>query len=105
MQAVFQLSGFQFSVEEGEVLKVPRQKTKVGDLFDIDNILLVKDKKTTTVGTPTVEGVTIKAELLSNGRADKITVFKFKRRIKYRRTKGHSQDYSEIKIKKIVVPN
>jgi len=105
MQAVFQLSGFQFDVEEGEVLKVPRQKAKVGDSFDIDEILLVKDKETTTIGTPTVEGAKIEAVLLGNGRSDKVTVFKFKRRTKYRRTTGHSQDYSEIKIKKIVIPN
>ena len=105
MQAVFQLSGFQFNVEDGEVLKVPRQKAKVGDSFDIDEILMVKGKKTTLVGTPTVDGAKIEAVLLGNGRSDKVTVFKFKRRTKYRRTTGHSQDYSEIKIKKIVAPN
>ena len=104
MQAVFQLSGFQFSAEEGEVLRVPKQKVSVGDSFDIEEILLLKDKKTTTVGTPTVEGARIEAELLSNGKADKITVYKFKRRTKYRRTRGHRQDYSEIKIKKIASP-
>ena len=105
MQATFELSGFQFNVEEGEVLKVPRQKTEVGNSFDINEILLVKDKETTLVGTPTVEGAKIEAELISNGRSDKVTVFKFKRRTKYRRTTGHTQDYSEIKIKKIVTPN
>ena len=105
MQAVFQLSGFQFSAEEGEVLRVPRQKIKVGASFEISDVLLVKGKKTTAVGTPTVEGASVQAKLLSNGRADKVTVFKFKRRTKYRRTKGHSQDYSEIKIKKIVAPS
>ena len=104
MQAVFELSGFQFAVEEGEVLRVPRQKANIGDSFDINDILLVKGKDTTTVGTPTVEGAKIEAKLLGNGRSDKVTVFKFKRRTKYRRTKGHSQDYSEIEISKIVSP-
>jgi len=105
MQAVFQLSGFQFSAREGEVLKVPRQKVGVGESFEIDQILMLKDKDAATVGTPTVDGAKIKAELLSNGRGDKVTVFKFKRRTKYRRTQGHRQDYSEIKIKKIVKPS
>lgn len=105
MQATFELSGFQFVAEEGEVLKVPRQKTEVGASFDIDEILLVKDKENTTIGTPTVEGAKIEAELVGNGRFDKVTVFKFKRRTKYRRTTGHVQDYSEIKIKKIVISN
>ena len=105
MQAVFQLSGFQFSAEEGEVLRVPRQKAAVGDSFDIEEVLLLKDKDTTSIGTPIVEGAKIEAELLANGAADKVTVFKFKRRIKYRRTLGHRQDYSEIRIKKIVSPD
>ena len=104
MQAVFQLSGFQYTAEVGDILRVPRQKHKVGDSFDIEEILLLKDKDTTTVGTPTVAGAKVKAELLASEKADKVTVFKFKRRIKYRRTRGHRQDYSEIKIKKIVSP-
>lgn len=104
MQAVFELSGYQFDATEGDVLKVPRQKAEVGSSFDIDEVLLVKDKDNTLIGTPTVEGAKIKAELVDNGRFDKVTVFKFKRRTKYRKTTGHVQDYSEIKIKKIVIP-
>ncbi len=104
MQAVFQLSGFQFNAEEGDVLRVPKQKVESGNSFDIEEVLLLKDKKTTTIGTPTVDGAKIEAEVLGGGREDKVTVYKFKRRTKYRRTQGHRQDYSEIKIKKIVSP-
>ncbi|MEW5795370.1 MAG: 50S ribosomal protein L21 [Candidatus Zixiibacteriota bacterium] len=105
MQAVFQLSGFQFSAQEGDTLRVPRQKVEVGQAFEIDHVLLVKDKETALIGTPTVAGAHIEAELLANGRGDKVIVYKFKRRTKYRRTRGHRQDYSEIKIKKIVAPH
>lgn len=104
MQAVFQLSGFQFSAAKGDVLRVPLQSAKVGSSFDIDEVLLLKDKTTTTVGTPIVEGAKIRAKLLAHGKDDKVTVYKFKRRTKYRRNVGHRQDFSEIKIEKIVVP-
>ncbi|MBU0983217.1 MAG: 50S ribosomal protein L21 [candidate division Zixibacteria bacterium] len=104
MYAVFQLAGFQFRAEEGSVLRVPKQEAAVGTKVDLTDVLLVKDGETTTIGTPTVDGAKIEAEVVSNGLADKVLVFKFKRRTKYRRTQGHRQPYSEIKIKKIVSP-
>lgn len=104
MYAVFQLSGFQYNAEEGAVLRVPSQDTKPGETFDIPDVLLIKDKDTTMIGTPTVEGASIQAELIDSNRADKVIVYKFKRRTKYRRTKGHRQDYSDIKIIKIIAP-
>ena len=105
MQAVFQLSGFQFTASEGDTLRVPLQKTAVGQTFDIGEILLLKEKDTTVVGTPTVAGASIKAELVANGKSEKVTVYKYKKRTKYRRTRGHRQDYSDIKILKVVSPS
>jgi large subunit ribosomal protein L21 len=105
MQAIFQLSGFQYSAQEGDTLKVPLQKVEVGAAFDIEQVLMLKDEETTVVGTPTVAGASVKAELVSNGKYDKILIYKYKRRTKYRRTQGHRQDYSEIKITKIVAPH
>ena len=105
MQAYFQLSGCQFRAEEGDVIQVPLQKAEVGATLDIEDILLLKDKDTTTIGTPTVAGAKIEAELLGSVQGDKVRVYKFKRRTKYRKTQGHRQVYSEIKIRKIVSPN
>ena len=102
MYAVFQLSGFQYTVEEGEVIKVPLQEAKIGDKFDINEILLVKNSDEATVGTPFVENAKIEAEVLNQGKDDKVLIYKYKRRTKYRRTQGHRQDYTEIKINKIV---
>ncbi len=104
MYAVFQLSGFQFSAEEGAVVNVPRQTTAAGESFDIDNVLLVKGSDSTAVGTPTIEGAKIEAEVIGHKLDDKVLVYKYKRRTKYRRTQGHRQGYSQIKIKKIVAP-
>jgi large subunit ribosomal protein L21 len=105
MQAYFQLSGCQFRAEEGDVLQVPLQKIDVGGSFDIEDILLLKNDDITMIGTPTVPGARVQAELLANFQDDKVRVFKFKRRTKYRKTQGHRQVYSEIKIRKIISPN
>ncbi len=104
MYAVFQLAGFQYSAEEGTVLKVPRQTAEDGSQIDIGEVLMINDGEKSLVGTPFVENAKIEAEVLSHGKADKVLVFKFKRRKKYRRTAGHRQDYSEIKINKIISP-
>ncbi len=103
MYAVFEVSGFQYNAEEGAVLTVPRQKTAVGETFEIPDVLLVKDNDTTHIGTPLVEGAKVEAEVLANDKADKVLIYKYKRRTKYRRTQGHRQDQTRIKVKKIVV--
>lgn len=102
MYAVFQLSGFQYTVEEGEVIKVPLQDAKQGDKFDINEVLLVKNDNEAQVGTPFVENAKIEAEVLGQGKDDKVLIYKYKRRTKYRKSQGHRQDFSEIKINKIV---
>ena len=104
MYAVFKLAGIQFSAEEGEVIKVPLQNAPQGDKIDITDVMLVKDKGNTLVGTPYVPDAKIQAEILGHGKDDKVLVYKYKRRTKYRRTQGHRQNYSEIKINKIVAP-
>jgi large subunit ribosomal protein L21 len=104
MYAVFQLAGFQYSAEEGEVVRVPYQETDQGAKFDINEVLLVKDGDKSLVGNPFVADAKIEAELMGSGRADKVLIYKYKRRTKYRRRQGHRQSYSEIRINKIVAP-
>ncbi len=93
--AIIKTGGKQFSVEAGQTLRVPTLDKKEGDTIDVDT-LLVTDGKDVKLGA-----ATIKATVVGHGRADKIIVFKKKRRKTYRRTKGHRQDYTEIKIDKI----
>ncbi len=102
MYAVFQISGFQYSAQEGEVLQIPLQDAKQGDKIDISEVLLVKNNDDAIVGTPFVENAKIEAEVIGQGKNDKVLIYKYKRRTKYRRRQGHRQDYSEIKINKIV---
>ncbi len=104
MYAVFQIAGFQYNAEEGSVIKIPTQQIDKGSKLDIDEVLLIKKDGEVMVGTPFVEGARIEAEVVDHSKGDKIVIYKYKRRTKYRRTQGHRQDYSDIKINKIVTP-
>ena len=104
MYAVFQVSGFQFRGEEGLVLKVPRQAVDEGSPIDISEVLLVGTGDSSLVGTPYVEGAKVQADVLRHGRAEKVHIYKYRRRTKYRKRAGHRQDFTEIKISKILTP-
>ena len=104
MYAVFQMSGFQFSAEEGDTVHVPLQKASGGDKISITEVLLVKDGDKSIAGQPFVADASIEAEVIGHGKGDKIIVHTHKRRTKYRRTTGHRQDYTEIKINRISAP-
>jgi large subunit ribosomal protein L21 len=103
MYAVFQTGGKQFRAEPGGRLRVPSLDAEPGDSISFAEVLLASDGKKVTVGTPTVDGAEVKAEVLRHGKTDKIIVFKRKRRKGYRRKQGHRQKYTEVRIDKIVV--
>jgi len=105
MYAIMQSGGLQFKVEEGEKLKIPKIEAKAGDKVIFDKVLLIsREEKEPLIGMPYLEDAKITAEVLSTGKEKKITVYKFKKRVKYRRKKGHRQEYTEVKIKKINLP-
>jgi len=101
MYAVVEVSGFQYKVEQDQVLQVPRMEVAEGDTLTLDRVLLVKDGDSVRVGAPTVEGAAVSAEVVSHGRGPKINAGRFMRRKDYRRRWGHRQDFTEIKIASI----
>ena len=101
MFAIVSIAGFQEKVTVGDTLKVPLLETEPGQTAIFDQVFLIADGDTITMGAPTVAGSSVEAEVLTHGRDDKIRVVKFKRRKRYSRTKGHRQDHTEIKITKI----
>jgi large subunit ribosomal protein L21 len=105
MYAVFQIDGFQYRAEEGATIRVPLQSAKAGEKVELGDILLVKKDDSAIIGTPFVSGAKIQAEVVGLTRGEKLMTFKYKRRTKSRRTHGHKQDYTEIKVTKIVSPN
>lgn len=98
MFAIVKTGGKQFKVEKGAVLRVEKLDAKKGDKIDLDNVLLIDDGKKRQVGTPAVKGASVKAEVIEQDRDPKITIFKKKRRQNYRRTKGHKQYKTVLKI-------
>lgn len=93
--AIFQTGGKQYRVKEGDIVKV--EKLDADGKVEFDQVLMVGDK----IGTPLVEGAKVVAEVVEQKRADKILVFKKKRRQNYRRTRGHRQFITVLKITQI----
>lgn len=103
MRAIIESGGMQFPVEERLVIKVPKLEAEVGQKLEFDKVLLVSGPEKFLLGRPYVEGARVNAEVTSHGRLDKVKVFKFKRRRKYRKLTGQRRAYTEVRILSIVV--
>ena len=101
MYAVIKTGGKQYRVNAGEKIKVEKLVAEVGDTVTLDQILMVSDGEKTTIGSPIIKGASVKATVVSHGRGDKVMIFKFRRRKHYRKTQGHRQSFTEIKIEAI----
>jgi len=101
MFAVIKTGGKQYVVREGDSFSVEKLDLPAGQKFLFDQVLLVDDGSDTAIGTPILEKAAVKAEVIRNFKDDKILVFKKKRRKQYRRTHGHRQNLTEVKIEKI----
>lgn len=98
MYAVVRTGGKQYRVSAGEKLRIEQIAAAVGQEIVLGEVLMVADGEAVRVGTPLVEGAAVRAKVLGHGRADKVRIFKLKRRKHYRRTQGHRQNYTEIEI-------
>ncbi len=104
MYAVFRTGGKQFRAVPGTRLRIPSLDAEPGDSVVFDQILLAgDDEETVQVGTPTVEGASVKAEVIRHGRGDKVIVFKRKRRKNYRKKQGHRQNFTEIRVDEVAL--
>jgi large subunit ribosomal protein L21 len=96
--AIFKAAGQQFRAEKGVTIKVPLLDGEPGTKVTFEEVLLSSDGEKVRAGVPTVKGARVLAEIVRHGKADKVTVFKFKRRRNYRRKQGHRQQFTEVKI-------
>jgi large subunit ribosomal protein L21 len=104
MYAVFETGGKQFRVEPGTRLRIPSLEAEPGDSVTFEHVLLAGDgEENVHLGTPILEGASVKAEVIRHGRGDKIIVFKRKRRKGYRRKQGHRQNFTEIRIDEVAL--
>jgi large subunit ribosomal protein L21 len=98
MYAVIKAGGKQYRVASGEKLKIETVVADVGSEIVLDQVLMVADGENVTLGTPMLSGASVKAKVISHGRADKVHIFKMRRRKHYRKSQGHRQNYTEIEI-------
>ena len=98
MYAIFKAQGKQFRAVEDAVLRIPSLEAEPGDTVTFGDVLLLEREGDVQVGTPSVAGASVEAQVVSHGRDDKIIVYKMKRRKGYRRKQGHRQGYTEIRI-------
>jgi len=98
MYAVIKTGGKQYRVSADETIVVEKLDGAAGDKIAFDQVLMVGNGETVTVGAPTVAGASVQGEIVEQGRAAKIIVFKKKRRQNYRRKNGHRQPETLVKI-------
>ena len=98
MYAIIKTGGKQYKVSNGDTLQVEKLEGNAGDKVSLGEVLAVNDGKATKVGTPLVSGASVSAEIVEQGRADKVIIFKKKRRHNYRRKLGHRQMLTTLKI-------
>ena len=98
MYAVVQTGGKQYRVAVGDVLRVEKLEAPEGSAVNLDKVLMVADGDQVRVGTPNLAGASVTATVKAHGRADKIHIFKFRRRKHYRKSQGHRQHYTELEI-------
>jgi large subunit ribosomal protein L21 len=99
--AVVRTGGKQYRVEEGHTIDVERLGTPEGERVELSEVLLLADGDNVTVGTPTVPGAKVTAEVVAHGRGKKITVFKYKAKTRHRAKTGHRQAYTRLAIREI----
>ncbi|MEO1038722.1 MAG: 50S ribosomal protein L21 [Pseudomonadota bacterium] len=104
MYAVIKTGGKQYKVTEGDKLVIEKLDAAAGDVFALDQVLMLGGDDGVTVGSPLVDGAQVRAELVELRKGKKIKVFKKRRRQNYRRTKGHRQYEALIRIAEIVAP-
>lgn len=98
MYAVIKSGGKQYRVAPGDKLKVESLAADVGQQVTLAEILAVSDGSNVRVGTPLVDGASVKATVIGHGRHPKITIFKMKRRKHYAKSGGHRQNFTELRI-------
>jgi large subunit ribosomal protein L21 len=100
--AIIESGGKQRRVSPGAVVTLERIEGEAGREVELSKVLLVAEGEQIRVGTPYVEGARVVTEIVRQARGPKITVFKFKRRKGYRRTQGHRQAQTIVRIKEII---
>lgn len=99
--AIIETGGKQYRVAEGDILFIEKLNVETGDTVKFDRVLAVIDEGDAKFGAPVLEGVTVSANVVKNGRGKKVRVYKMKPKKGYHRTQGHRQPYTKVQIETI----
>ena len=99
--AIIETGGKQYRVAEGDVIFVEKLDVEAGESVKFDRVLAVIDEENTVFGAPVIEGASVSANVVKNGKSKKVRVYKMKPKKGYRRTQGHRQPYTKVQISKI----
>ncbi|MCK5460049.1 50S ribosomal protein L21 [Candidatus Parcubacteria bacterium] len=101
--AVIKTGGKQYIVKKGDDLKIEKIDEKIGRKINFEEVLLVSDKeeKEIKIGNPFIDGVKVQGEIIEQGKNKKVVVVKYKSKTRYKRTLGHRQNYTKVKITKV----
>jgi len=102
--AIIETGGKQYKVAPGQIIDVERLDIAEGDTVELGRVLLIADGEQLTVGKPTINGAKVVAISKGEAKGDKIVVFKYKPKVRYRRKTGHRQLYTKLSIDKISQP-
>ncbi len=103
MYAIVRDRGMQYRVEPGQTLRVDLLDVEPGAVVDFDEVLMVSNDSGVKVGAPLVEGAKVRAKVVGNIKGQKIIVFRYRNKKRYRRRTGHRQKYTNVKINEIIV--
>ena len=98
MQAIIVTGGKQYKVSEGDVLFIEKLEAEAGETITFEQVLAVMDGDNATIGAPVVEGATVEAEVVKNGKGKKVRIFKYNPKKGYRKRQGHRQPYTKVQI-------
>jgi large subunit ribosomal protein L21 len=103
LYAIIETGGKQFKVQEGDVINVEKLGVEAGVNHVFENVLFVNNGNDVTVGSPYVNGASVTASVIGDGKNKKLIVYKYKPKKGYHRKKGHRQPFTQLKIEKITV--
>ena len=103
MNAIIVTGGKQYKVAEGDVLYIEKLENEAGDTVKFDQVLAIIDGENATFGAPVVEGASVEATVVKNGKGKKVRIFKYNPKKGYRKRQGHRQPYTKVEIGKISV--
>ncbi|HEX77643.1 MAG TPA: 50S ribosomal protein L21 [Dehalococcoidia bacterium] len=101
MSAIVESGGKQYRVAPGQTIDVEKLPASPGETVELDRVLMVAQGDQVTLGHPVVEGARVLATVVAQGKGDKVVVFKYKNKVRYRRKRGHRQPYTRLSIDQI----